>query len=291
MKPSYLRFTYTTLLCTLLSSCGTKPPQPDSAAQPQRISIFPPSTPRDATPEPRMMITLNIYRISVPAKAVSHNEEFWKHVTEDKLVDVGTHDVLFANGFRVGIAPRSDYDYFKKILESNPVISQFTRSTSLDAGEFELALKKDVLSQFIFYFHPTNGLTGQQYERCDNSLTIRFEPARKEPGNVLVTVTPLLRSQRTELVWSVRNESREITFDHPKQLFDLSLKVDVPLDHFLIIAPSAEADESSSLGRKFLYHEDKGQEFESLLLISPQPFLLEKPTTNPSTAPARTAAR
>ena len=56
MKPSYLRLTCTTLLCTLLSSCGTKPPQPDSAAQPQRISIFPPSTPRDATPVPRMMI-------------------------------------------------------------------------------------------------------------------------------------------------------------------------------------------------------------------------------------------
>ena len=46
-----------------------------------------------------------------------------------------------------------------------------------------------------------------------------------------------------------------------------------------------------SLGRKFLYHENNGQEFESLLLISPQPFMLEKPTTKPTTAPARTAAR
>jgi hypothetical protein len=275
------------LLCTLLVACSSKPQQkqqqqPPFAQQPQAISIFP-TSPHDAQPETRLLVTLNVYRITVPAKAISHNEGFWKHVNEDKLVDVGTHDRLMANGFRVGVAPQSDYEYFKNILETNPVISQLTRSTSMDATEFELPLKKDVHDQFIFYFDPADGLIGQQYDRCDNSLMIRFESAPKEPGNVLISVTPMLRAQRTELLWTIRNESREISFQHPESKFKMKLSVNVPQDHFLIIAPSVEADESTSLGHKFLRHESPGQEFESLLLISPQPFQIkDKPATNPT---------
>jgi len=57
----------------------------------------------------------------------------------------------------------------------------------------------------------------------------------------------------------------------------------VPLDHFLIIGPSTDADHVSSLGHKLLYQQIDGQEFETVLVIAPQPFRFEQPTTAPST--------
>ena len=87
-------------------------------------------------------------------------------------------------------------------------------------------------------------------------------------------------------MFTVRNEVHELKFVQPEFLFDMKLSVDVPLDHFLIIAPSPEADISSSLGRRFLYLDGNGQQFEQMLLISPQPFQLnKKPTSQPTSAP------
>src|SRR6185437_11101074 len=124
-------------------------------------------------------------------------------------VDVGTHDLLFANGFRVGIAPRTDWDYFKQIIESNNVVSQMTAASGVTASTLEIPVKSKVLKQFITYFHPVNGLVGQMYDRCDNAMTVRFEPVPRKSGEVRVTVTPLLRAERTELMYTIRNEVQE----------------------------------------------------------------------------------
>ena len=146
-----------------------------------------------------MLVSLSVYRIAVPAKSVSHNEGFWKHVSEDGIVDVATHDLLYDNGFRVGVAPRGDWDYFKSIIEANNLVSQETRSASVTAATIELPLRPGVLRQFITYFHPANGLVGQMYDRCENAMTIHFEPVPRHPGDVRVVVTPLLRSEKTEI--------------------------------------------------------------------------------------------
>lgn len=284
-----MRTFFIPLLCLSLAGCGDTAQKPkDNAATPS-LSMFPtaPVNPHDANPAPSLFVNLTVYRLALPAKSISHNEDFWKHVNEDDAVDVGTHELLFANGFRVGVAPRGDWDYFKKILELHNVLSQQTGSSGQTGNTIEMPLKEKILQQFITWFHPTNGLVGQVYDRSDNLMTIRFETVPKNPGDVRVTVTPLIRAERTELMYTVRNEIQELNFVQPEHLFDLKLSVDVPLDHFLIIAPSGDADLSTSLGRKFLYQQANGQEFEQVLLISPQPFQFEKkPTTGPATAPS-----
>ena len=277
------------LLFPLLAGCPHDPPAAKAEPPVGFLSIFPsvPVAPHDANPDPPMFVQLSVYRMAVPVKAVSRNEVFWKHVSEDGAVDVGTHDLLFANGVRVGIAPRGDWDYFKKILESNSVITQKSGSSGVMATTIEMPLKQKVSQQFITFFHPVNGLVGQVYDRCENSMMIRFEPVPRQPGDVRLTVTPMLRAERTELMYTVRNEVRELNFVQPEYLFDMKLSVDVPLDHFLIIAPSSDADISTSVGRRFLYLDGNGQEFEQVLLISPQPFQFndKSPTTGPTTLP------
>ena len=275
--------TFPLLLLSLLIGCAKTPSA--ATTNPTTLVTFPvPAAPtHDANPAPPLFVTLSVYRLAVPAKSISHNEEFWKHVNEDDALDIGAHDRLFANGFRVGIAERGDWDYFKNILESDEVISQQSESSGVVASELKLLLRDKITQQYITWFHPTHGLIGQVYDRCENLVSIHFEALPKKIGSVRVSLTPVIRAERTELIYTIRDEIQELEFKQPEYFFDLKLAVDVPLDHFLLIAPSSDADLSTSLGRKFLYQESKGQEFEQILLISPQPFqFAKKPTTMPA---------
>jgi hypothetical protein len=270
----------------LLVGCARHEKQAAAVTDVQLSTFAPVATPaHDANPDPALLVKLTVYRMVLPMHAISRNEDFWKHVAEEGVVDVGTHDLLYANGLRVGVAPREDWDYFKNILEGNNVVSQMTGASGTVATNIEMPLKSTVLKQMITYFHPTNGLIGQLYERCENLMTVRFEPVPRHPGDVRVTATPLLRAERKELVYTVRDEAQQLKFIRPEYLFDMKLAVDVPLDHFLIIGTSPDADSSTSVGQNFLCQESGGQQFEQVLLISPQPFQFErKPTTGPATA-------
>jgi hypothetical protein len=272
----------------LVAGCASHDKKPSPPTDVQLSNFEPVVAPaRDANAEPDLLVKLTVYRLVLPIHAISRNEDFWKHVAEEDVVDIGTHDLLYANGLRVGVAPREDWDYFKKILEGNNVVSQMTGASSAVAATIEMPLKNPVLKQIITYFDPVNGLIGQLYDRCENLMTVRFEPVPRHPGDVRVTATPMLRAERNELVYTVRDEAQELKFVRPEYLFDMKLSVDVPLDHFLIIGTSPDADSSTSVGQNFLCQEANGQQFEQVLLISPQPFQFErKSTTGPTTAPS-----
>jgi hypothetical protein len=280
--------------------CATGKPGQQAAADggkkghepPMGASFFPQSAldannqPRDPAADPRILVQLNVYKLTVPARTVSHNEEFWKHVDET-TIDVAQHDILFTNGFRVGIAPRSDWDYFKKILERDNVISQLSGSGGLGGSAMEIPFKQNVPEDTIFYIHPTKGLIGQIYDKHDEEMSITFKPVPRQPGDVRIALTPLFISQRTEIFYTDRNVAQPLTtFGHKHYEFDLNLQADVPLDHFLIIAPSADADEhTASLGNKMMCFATNGEQFETVLILAPQPFVFDSPTA-PATQPA-----
>jgi hypothetical protein len=201
---------------------------------------------------------------------------------------VAQHDILFTNGFRVGVAPREDWDYFKAILERDTVISQLTGSGGLGGSSMEMPFKQAVPEDTIFYLHPTKGLVGQIYDKHDEAMNITFKPVPRHPGDVRIGATPVFISQRTEIFYTARNEAEPTTmFGHKHYEFDLNLQVDVPLDRFLIIAPSADAsDLSASLGHKMMCFNVNGEQYETVLILSPQPFVFDRATTQPATQPA-----
>src|SRR5438105_15922029 len=95
------------LLLPLLAGCASKPPNPDTGTaagttKPQPMVVFPHEAPgpKDARPEPSLLVSLSVYRITIPVRTVSHNEEFWKHVVDAGPIDAGTHQLLFANRLR-----------------------------------------------------------------------------------------------------------------------------------------------------------------------------------------------
>src|SRR5260370_20520778 len=79
----------------------------------------PPPDPNAARRAPQIIILLDVYDLTVPAGAVSRNDDFWKRVDEDAL-DIASHDLLLRNGVRIGLGHDRDWTYFKGLLARYP---------------------------------------------------------------------------------------------------------------------------------------------------------------------------
>lgn len=236
------------------------------------------------------VVQLEIYRLIIPHGAISRSEEFWKHIDEHE-VDVGTYDLLRKNGWRVGTAPSGEWPYFRDIIDAYPASSRPYGLAADQAGggsHMELMMKQGVPDQNLFYFDDANALYGRTYERGDNLLNISLQQAPRKAGEARVTVCPTIRSLRRRFEVNTRGDEREIRYVHPERLFDLNLQADIPIDHFLVIAPSPEVRWKTSLGAAFLIEDGPAERLEHVLLLVPRVGELEE-TVKPAVPPAPAA--
>jgi hypothetical protein len=87
-----------------------------------------------------------------------------------------------------------------------------------------------------------------------------------------------------------KNDERMIEYVQPEHLYDLNLQTDIPVGHFLIVAPSPEVKWRTSLGATFLVQDGAAERQEILLLMVPRAIELEETVTRPpgpKPAPAR----
>lgn len=213
---------------------------------------------------------LDVYQLTLPLGAVSRSDEFWKRVDEHG-VDIGTYDLLQKNGFRVGVAPAAEWAYFRGILEQFPAVTKHTTVTAGESGALDLLMKKEIDSQYLFYLSDDNRLIGRTFDRCSNYLSITFGAAPRKAGQVRVTMCPMVRGARGEFQISVTDEEREYEYVRPERLYELNLCSDVPVNGFLVVAPSTMAKWSSTLGSAFLVDGGASERFEHVLLMVPRP--------------------
>ena len=224
------------------------------------------------------VVQLDVYQLVIPLGAISRSEEFWKHVEEHRI-DVGTYDLLRKNGWRLGIAPTSEWAYFRDIIDAYPASS---KPTGLSAGpggggSMEMSMKKGVPYQVISYFNDANHLHLRSFEECENLVTIALQQVPRKAGEARITVCPTVRGLRKRFEVSVNRESeREIKYIHPERLYDLNMQVDVPMGHFLVIAPSPEVRWKTSLGATFLVQDGAAEQLENVMLIVPRAAELEQ---------------
>ena len=275
-----MSFFHRLTLTTALAACGLalwsctpdKPPE-TPAPDPSKIkaSFFPSEdrlTAPDAIPDQPYLIQLATYQITVPAGAVSRSEEFWKHIDEH-VVDVPTYELLFKNGVRVGVAGAAEWDYLKDILKQYPAITQPSGYAGREVRDIELELKMQVPYQNLFYYDTRGDLIGRTFERCDNLLRVSFQPAPRKPGTVRLGLCPVIRSLRERVVAVGDVNTRTYEFIHPEQLFELNLTADIPLDSFLVVAPSEEGKWPTSLGSNFLIGDGATEQVETLIVFRP----------------------
>jgi hypothetical protein len=233
------------------------------------------------------IVRLEMYQLVIPLGAISRSEEFWKHVDE-QTVDVGTYDLLRKNGWRVGVAPTAEWGYFKDILDMYPA-SSTPRVLSVHpgggTGSMELLMQKGVAYQNVFYFNDANSLHGRTFERCDNVVNVTVAQVARKPGEARVTVCPTVRSLRKRFEVSMKNDERVIEYVQPEHLYDLNLQTDIPVGHFLVIAPSPEVKWKTSLGATFLVQDGDAERQETVLIMVPRAAELEETITRPPAAP------
>jgi hypothetical protein len=260
---------------TAPATASPAPPESDSVAnlstpesaevRSSRFSV----TPADPPPMFRPQVNLSIFRYSAPAGTVSRSESFWKRV-EEQAIAVDTYDALFKNGLRVGRAPLADIDYFMKLLERSGAEQAPAVFAAPGVKDLQLPMKRGVSDQIIADFDLHNVMTTRSYEDCDDIFVVDFQLAPRKNGDVRVSVSPVVRTLRKRLIPINDTDTREIEYRPVETYFHLNLKTDIPLDSFLIVAPSPEAHSRWSLGNAFLMRDGATEKLEEILLIIPQ---------------------
>lgn len=302
------------LLFLLLAGCAGKPPAPPpapaSASVPLRqvslaqlaglphtsssravpttqppaspVHSRAPVTPRDATPAPQLFYHLVVFRIHAPLGTISDNEVLWKPVDET-VVSPATYDLLWKNGVRVGTAPLETLRHLDQYLENNPDTS--SSIVGFEAQHVELAATRDIPQQNVFFLDRDNVLQGRSYDRCDNVLYLSFAAAPRRPGLVRISIAPAVLSFRKRLEYSLASNraDREIRFFAPKVYYDINLRVDLPMDRFLLIAPSPESMFETSIGRLFFTIDTPTERQERAFVI----LVKARPIEGPLPVPAR----
>jgi hypothetical protein len=224
--------------------------------------------------------TLQIYTIDLPAGELTDNPELWRQLDETAL-GVAEHDVLWANGLRVGTGPQSRLVEVARVLgiedapsvtllspDATPRVREFDRGSADNAGPGR---------QTLFWFDERKQPRGYAYLNSRNFLSISFSPTPgRRDDSVRIVTTPVVRSERGRKIVRRDNEEFVIRDVRDEAIFDLALSVDVPDDGFVLIAPSPEADRRTSIGHAFLLADTRGTRNETAFLIVPQTVTLER---------------
>ncbi|MGB7158725.1 MAG: hypothetical protein WBD40_11700 [Tepidisphaeraceae bacterium] len=216
-----------------------------------------------------MRLKLDVHLLTVPLGTISRNEEVWKRVNE-QAVDVATYDLLIKNGVRVGEAPIAEYERFRQLIAEHPAQSQLAQLVTAEAKDVDLEIRKEVPSQTIWYLNGWSELIGRTFDRCENFLTLSYQPAPRKRGYVRIVLCPVVKETRKRLEWSTGGKELEVAFTQPQRFYDVNLRADVPVDSFLIIAPSAEATWPGSIGNRFFVEDGPAEQMENVLLLVPR---------------------
>ena len=265
------------VLAAAAGCAGKKPapaPTPEAAEQRDRIAAFGSEARRGNVAKGRrsdapMRMALDVYVLTVPYGAVSRNDELWKRVNE-QAVDVATYDLLYKNGVRVGEAPIAEYGRFVKTIEEQPASHRIHNLVDAQAKDVDLEIRKEVPSQLIWHYNGMHELIGWSYDRCENYLTLSYQPAPRKNGTIRVVLCPVVKEHRKRLEWIAGNKELEVAFTQPKRYYDVNLRADVAVDNFLIVAPSAEASWPHCIGNRFFVQDGAAEQMENVLLIVPR---------------------
>jgi hypothetical protein len=261
-------------ILVMLVGCASKPPATSpsvssSSRLPHPTPHEPFANPPATAPVGTAAVQIDIYQLSVPYGTVSRNEKFWKRIDE-QCIDVATADVLYRNGIRAGQAATSEWDYFRNIMEQNPALASSRTLLSPEGNSIELPLGKEMLQQDIFYYDAAGHLHGRSFDHSQNLMTLSFQPAPRKPQAVRLALCPLVRCTRRRLEYTAMNREDEIAYTAPEHLYELNLRTDVPMNNFLVVAPSAESTWATSLGNRFLIAEGPAERIEIVLLFVPR---------------------
>jgi hypothetical protein len=275
--------THSFLVNTQSQAAQTASQQNDPSAQSDRVITASAMedagviTPKDAQPTVPVVFELVCYQLKVPVGTVSRNEEFWKRIDEQCL-DPARYDLVRRNGIRIGEASVSEFNHIRNLLDQNPGTGRTMGTLAPDAKNIELEMKKDIPFETVNYYDDNNQLCGRSFDASENVLNLSYQRTPRKIGDMRLALTPMVRSLRKHMEFTAMNQEEEITYTAPEKFY-LSLIVDLPMDKFLVVAPSDNADVPTILGHQFFVKDDPSEQMEQVLIFVAQPYRLEEQTT------------
>lgn len=257
-----------------------------ASCTPQRIAEGPqplnavtqgePSTdPRDAPSAVQMVFQVEMFVIPLPQGTYSRNEAFWKRIDEN-CVDAATSDLLYKNGIRIGVARLAELEHFGKFITDALPPQKFALSGT-EVKDVEIDMKLRLPEQTLFHFDRSNNVVGRSYDACDNILNVSFQPALRKPGQVRLSLSPMVRAMRKRLQYTALNGELEVQgFINPEVIYDLNCRVDIPQDSFLILTPSPSASRPTSIGNAFFMKDGPAERMEQVVLVVPRGIKVEQ---------------
>jgi hypothetical protein len=91
-----------------------------------------------------------------------------------------------------------------------------------------------------------------------------------------LTVAPMVRSLKKRLEYTAKNEEIEIQYVAPVKFY-VNIEADLPMDKFLVLAPSDTAELPTIIGHQFFVKDDPTQQMEQVLIFVAQPFRIDDP--------------
>ncbi len=201
-----------------------------------------------------IFLELDIYQITAPYGSISGDDRFWKHIDEDHI-NLRAHDVLQRNGIRYGEGSNSEWKYFESIMEREGATSKKSTMSRVKKRSLDFPLRTGIESETIWFMTDVDDHLepsyGHTYEKCDNLFSMSFEPTPRRPGDTRIAVCAVVRNLIKEIRPSPLNEPRSYEWFNREHFYDLRLREDVPMDHFLVIATAPLANLPDNLGHTF----------------------------------------
>ena len=226
-----------------------------------------PGLPRDL----KLIVTVRMATIEVPAGTVSSSEEVWSYLDEEP-VTARRSVSLGRNGVRVGLGRQGAWPDLAEVLKrmTGHVPTQSTMA-AMPNDPFQIILKQHQPESTIFTFRDDRTLRGRDYPLGDYLLTLSFTLDEDDASEVMLSAVPQVRSARrvTKYVMSPMGP-KMVNKPEVFRLDDLSFGLRIPHKGFLVIGPGANARNPSTVGHHFLTRQREGVEYETLLVLVPE---------------------
>ena len=219
-----------------------------------------------------VQLQFDVLRVELPAEAVHHSDKTWNHV-EELSGDPAKAALLRRNGLRVGTASADAWPALRAIFEAcDATVIRATHLVRLGAP-LTLDLGPVEEETAIFLLTADHRLVGASFDRGSKYLRLDYAVNADQGGCTTIRVTPEVHRVSLTKRWrNAGGDLRQMSDYEGKLFHELSYAVDVPVGEFLVIGPDTGAT-PLSVGHRFLTRALQGRKHETILCITPQPFV------------------
>lgn len=213
-----------------------------------------------------------VLRIDLPAGGIRHSRKIWNHVDE---LRVDSELVVRAarNGIRLGAASAGAWPAIRTILEAAD--ARLHRKQMLPHGDapiiIELASVGD--HESIFHYGKDNRLVGKTFLGGAKAVILDYAYHPELGGCTNIRISLEVRPDQGKREWEPSGSSLGRASLGEGHLFeDLIMVLTLNPGEFLVIGPGDQATNECIIGGRFFTGERAGENYETLLCVTPKPY-------------------